>query len=55
MSNFNEDRRQTCVDSKCEPYRDNWKGKKNIYNIKYKASLGWVVLSCSNYCNCSNC
>ena len=35
MSNFNEDRRQGCVDFKYEPYRDNWKNKKNIY-IKYK-------------------
>ena len=34
MSNFNEDRRQGCVDFKYEPYRDNWKDK-NIY-IKYK-------------------
>ena len=28
MSNFNEDRRQGCVDFKYEPYRDNWKDKK---------------------------
>ena len=34
MSNFNEDRRQGCVDFKCEPYRDNWKNKKYIYSIK---------------------
>ena len=33
MSNFNEDRRQGCVDFKCEPYGDNWKDKKYI---KYK-------------------
>ena len=35
MSNFNEDRRQGCVDFKYAPYRDNWKDKKNMY-IKYK-------------------
>ena len=35
MSNFNEDRRQGCVDFKYEPYRDNWKDKIYIY-IKYK-------------------
>ena len=34
MSNFKEDRRQGCVDLKYEPYRDNWKDKKNIYIYK---------------------
>ena len=33
MLNFNEDRRQGCFDFKCEPYRDNWKDKKNIYTL----------------------
>ena len=41
MSNFNEDRRQGCVDFKYEPYRDNWKNKK-IY-IKYKDFWGGGV------------
>ena len=43
MSNFNEDRRQGCVDFKCEPYRDNWKNKNKyiiIYSIKYKDFWG---------------
>ena len=39
MSNFNEDRRQGCVDFKYEPYRDNWKDKKNIYKVE--RFLGW--------------
>ena len=49
MSNFNEDRRQGCVDFKYEPYRDNWKDKKKIY-IKYKdfwdggGGVGGVVI-----------
>ena len=54
MSNFNEDRRQGCVDFKYEPYRDNLKDKKIIYSIKYKDYLGWGWGSCYNYCNCSN-
>ena len=33
MSNFNEDRRQGCVDFKYEPYRENWKDKKYIYKV----------------------
>ena len=40
MSNYNEDKRHSCVDFKCEPYRDNWKDKKKIKKIyiyiKYK-------------------
>ena len=52
MSNFNEDRRQGCVDFKYEPYRDNWKDKKTIY-IKYKDFWDGVGGSCYNYCNCS--
>ena len=37
MSNFNEDRRQGCVDFKYGNWKDNWKDKKNIYmHIKYK-------------------
>ena len=36
MSNFNEDRRQGCVDFKCEPYRDAWKDRKKYI---YVASL----------------
>ena len=58
MSNFNEDRRQGCVDFKYEPYRDNWKDKKIYIYIKYKdfwdggGGGGWG--SCYNYCNCSN-
>ena len=39
MSNFNEDRRQGCVDFKYEPYRDNWKDKKNHYMAKCLAGL----------------
>ena len=45
MSNFNEDRRQGCVDFKYEPYRDNWKDY-----IKYKdfwdggGGVGGVVI-----------
>ena len=42
MSNFNEDRRQGCVDFKYEPYRDNWKDKKKyIYSIKISVMGGW--------------
>ena len=37
MSNFNEDRRQGCVDFKYEPYRNNC---KKIYSIKYKDYWG---------------
>ena len=46
MLNFNEDRRQGCFDFKCEPYRDNWKNKKNIYtlySIKISGGGGWGV------------
>ena len=56
MSNFNEDRRQGCVDFKCEPYRDNWKDKKiYIYSIKYKdywGGGGGGGGSCYDYFNC---
>ena len=41
MSNFNEDRRQGCVDFECEPYRDNWKDKKIYNSIKYTDYLWW--------------
>ena len=50
MSNFNEDRRQGCVDFKYEPYRDNWKDKKIYIYIKYKdfwdrgGGVGGVVI-----------
>ena len=57
MSNFNEDRRQGCVDFKYEPYRDNWKDKIYIY-INYKdfwdGGMEGSWGSCYNYCNCSN-
>ena len=33
MSNINEDRRQSCVDFKCKPYRDNWNDKKITYIV----------------------
>ena len=36
MSNFNEDRRQGCVNFKYEPYRDNWKDKNIYIYIKYE-------------------
>ena len=31
MLNFNKDRRQSCVNFKCEPYKDKWKDNWNKY------------------------
>ena len=54
MSNFNEDRRQGCVDFKFEPYRDNWKDEKYISKYKDFWDGGGGSWGSYNYCNCSN-